>query len=143
MAITLFLSLPNKTVPTSATLFPCFITPDSFQTWPFPLNSRILPFWCHSQISLIFWYIFPCQTHTTRSHYIPCHSYAIRSMTMFLKVLNKLDFRVLAQTQTIYYYWLTPICKTRIPILRLLKFSHVLVVFYLTSISLQLPTFSI
>ena len=35
MAITLFLSLPSKRVPTSTSFLSCAITPDSFQKWPF------------------------------------------------------------------------------------------------------------
>ena len=38
--------------------------------------------------------------------------YAIRSMVMFLKVPNKVDFRVLTQIWIISYYWLTHVCKT-------------------------------
>ena len=47
-AVTLFLSLSSKREPTSTALLPCFITPDSFQTWPF---STI--FFCHFWVSLI------------------------------------------------------------------------------------------
>ena len=35
LAITLFLSLLSKRVPTSTAILTCVVTPDSFQTWPF------------------------------------------------------------------------------------------------------------
>ena len=70
-----------------------------------------------------------------------------KSLTMFLKVLNKLNFRVLTSTQNTFYYWLTPFCKINYEELltahhsssegrdvfvhQLLKLSNVLVVYLL------------
>ena len=45
-------------------------------------------FFCHFQISLI------CLIHLSL---LNLHLYTIRSITMFLKVVNKVDFKVLAQ----------------------------------------------
>ena len=71
--------------------------------------------------------------------------YTIRSVAMFLKVLNKVNAKVVMQTEIISYYWLTPVRKFLellainhissemriifVPLL--LKFYHVLVVLYL------------
>ena len=68
--------------------------------------------------------------------------YAIRSITLFLKVLNKVNFKVLAQTKLFLIIDLFPCIKllellavnhssserSIIFVPRLLKFSHVLVV---------------
>ena len=38
--------------------------------------------------------------------------YTIWSIATFLKVINKVHFRVLTLTEIISYYWHTPVCKT-------------------------------
>ena len=65
----------------------CFITPDSFQTWLFLANFAIV--FCHSQISLI------CLMCLSLWN---LYFYTIRSMTMSLKVLNKVNIRALTET---------------------------------------------
>ena len=68
----------------------CAVTPNPFQTWPFSTKwQNSIIFFCHSQISLI------CLIYLSLPDQ---YFYAIRSMTMFLKVLKKVNFRMLTQT---------------------------------------------
>ena len=90
MAITLFLSLPSKRVPDFHLLPPCSITLILFRhDLFFQPNSAVI--FCHSQISLI------CLIYPSLPN---LYFYTIRSITMFLKVLNKVNFREL-----------TPLCS--------------------------------
>ena len=56
-------------------------------------NSTV--FFCHSRISFI------CLIYLSLPN---LYFYTIRSLTMFLKVLNKVNFRVLTQTEITLYY---------------------------------------
>ena len=68
-------------MPTSTSFLPCVITPNSFQAWPFSAKHRhSANFFSYSRILL------PCLTYI---YLLTLYFYAIRSMKMFLKVLNK------------------------------------------------------
>ena len=68
-----------------------------FETWPFSAERRnSVFFFCHSQISLI------CMIYLSLPN---LYFYTFRSLTVFLKVLNKVYFIII-------YYWLTPVRKT-------------------------------
>ena len=92
----MFLSLPIQRVPTSTYLLPCIITPDSFQTLPFSAF-----FFSHSRVSLI------CLIYFSLIYFLDIFLdiylgksifYTIKCMTVFLKVLNKVNFRALTQS---------------------------------------------
>ena len=93
----MFLSLPSKRVPTSSSFHPYLFRPATF----FPPNSTVV--FCHSQISLI------CLIYLSLPNLYFC---TIRSIIIFLKVLNKVNIRTLIQPKIVSYYWLTPICIT-------------------------------
>ena len=68
-------------------------------------------FFCNSGILLI------CLIHLSLSN---LYFYTIRSLTMFMKVLSKVNFKVLTQTKIISYYWLLLFAK----LLELLAITH-------------------
>ena len=72
-----------------------------FQTWTFSAELQNCHFFCHYHISLI------CLIHLSMPN---IYFYTIRSITMFLRVINKANCKVLI------YYWLTPICETLVAI---------------------------
>ena len=82
-----FLLLPSKRVPTSTSFLPSVTTLILFRHDLFQLNSAVI--FCHPQISLI------CLIYPSLPN---LYFYTIRSITVFLKVLNKVYFRVLTQT---------------------------------------------
>ena len=86
LTITLFLSLPSKRVPISTSLLPCQ-KPRFFSDITFfcQMLGFTAAFFCHSQISLISLIYISLPN---------LNFYTIRSMAMFLKVLNKVNFRV-------------------------------------------------
>ena len=111
MAITLFLSLLIERVPTSTSILTCVVTPDFFQTWPFSTERRNSYFFvtpkCHYLVNVILWQIYI---------FIPLDPW------LFLKVLNKVNFRAFTQTKVISYYWLIPVLLTKL--LQLLAINH-------------------
>ena len=95
-SIILFLALPSQKVPTSTYKFPSIVTPDSFQAWLF---STV--FYCHYRVSLI------CLIYFSLMYFLDIFFdiflaksifYTIKSITMFLKVINKVIYRALTQT---------------------------------------------
>ena len=106
-----------------------------FQRW-FCQRTKFCCFFCHCQVLLIF------LIHLSLSNQ---YFYTIRSVAMILKVLTKVKFKVVAQTEIISSYWHTPVRKfsellainhiwseRRIILVPwLLKFYHVLVFYNL------------
>ena len=92
----MFLSLPSQNVPTSTYLYPSIKTPDSFQAWLF-----FTVFFYHSRVSstclmyfaLIYFLDIFFDIFLAKSIF-----YTIKFMAMFLKVLNKVQFRATTQT---------------------------------------------
>ena len=130
MTITLFLSLLSKRVPTSTSFLPCVVTPDSFRHDLFLSNSVVI--FCHSQILI-------CLIYLSLPNLYFC---TIRSMIMFLKVLDKVNTECLYNPKLFLIIYLLPFTKllelldidhgwSEVSIIfvpLLLKFSHVLVV---------------
>ena len=77
--------------------FKRYISDMNFFCW----IAKLCHFFCHYHISLI------CLIHLSMPN---IYFYTIRSITMFLRVINKANCKVLI------YYWLTPICETLVAI---------------------------
>ena len=141
MAITLFLSLPSKRVPISICLLPYVITPHSFQTWSFSPNSKI--FLYHSQILLTWLIYIICLIYIiSMFNFVNLYFHTIRSMTTFLKIINKVKFDLLLLAELLELLAINHSSFERriISVLWLLDFSYVLVVYNLHGVctSLQL-----
>ena len=108
MTITLFLSLCSKRVSTSTSFLPCVVTPDSFRHNLFLSNSAVI--FCHSQILI-------CLIYLSLPNLYFC---TIRSMIMFLKVLDKVNTECLYNPKLFLIIYLLPFTK----LLELLAIDH-------------------
>ena len=108
------------------------ITPDSFQTWSFSPNSTIF---FKSLPNILIWLIYIiCLIYIIYMfNFVNLHFYTIRSMTIFLKVLNKVKFDQLLLAELLELLAINNSSFQRriIFVLQLLDFSYVLVVLQL------------
>ena len=125
MAIILFISLASKTVNTSTFFLLCVVALILFRHDLFLPNSAVI--FCHPNIICLI-----CLS------LLNIYFYTIRSLTMFLKVLNKLNLKKEEKNKTktkakklleLLAINLSSSKRRTIFVLQLLKFSHGLVVF--------------